>query len=192
MTEITGVLLAAGFGTRFDAGRLSGKLLCEIDGRPLIAHSAAALAPCDRIVAVVRADDLALQAVLETLGVDFVTNPEPARGMGHSIAIAVYATPPASRHGGWCVLPADMPYISASTTQQLVDALRAGAQLVAPFYRGQRGHPVGFSARFQAALADLDGDTGARGILQLHADRLSAIATDDAGILTDIDTVADL
>lgn len=188
MTEITGVLLAAGFSTRFGGD----KLQFEIDGRPLIAHSAAALAPCARIVAVVREDDEALQSLLQSLGVVCVLNTEAARGMGHSIACAVNATPPASHHGGWCLLPADMPYVSASTTQRVIDALRAGAQLAAPFYRGRRGHPVGFSARFHDALAALDGDTGARVILQQHADNLIAIATDDAGVLADIDSSREL
>jgi molybdenum cofactor cytidylyltransferase len=192
MAEITGVLLAAGFSSRFDAGKSPGKLQYEIDGRPLIAHSAAALAPCDHIVAVVRTDDAALQTVLRALGVDCVLNPDPARGIGYSIACAVNATPPASRLGGWCLLPADMPCVRAATTQRLVDALRAGAELAAPFYQGRRGHPVAFGARYHAALSALDGDTGARMILQQHADRLRAIASEDAGILADIDTVEDL
>jgi molybdenum cofactor cytidylyltransferase len=191
MAEITGVLLAAGFSSRFDAGKSPGKLQYEIDGRPLIAHSAAALAPCDHIVAVVRTDDAALQTVLRALGVDCVLNPDPARGIGYSIACAVKATPP-SQHGGWCLLPADMPYVKATTTQRLVGALRGGAELAAPFYRERRGHPVAFGARFRHALAALDGDTGARVILQQFADRLIAITSDDAGVLADIDVVTDL
>lgn len=188
MTEITGVLLAAGFGSRFGAG----KLQCEIDDRPLIAHSAAALAPCDRIVAVVPTHDIALQALLLSLGVDCVLNPEPARGLGYSIACAIRATPPSPAHRGWCLLPADMPWLKATTTQRLVDALRRDAVLAAPYYCGRRGHPVAFSARFRDALGALDGDTGARIVLQRHADQLTAIATDDAGVLADVDTIADL
>ena len=192
MADITGVLLAAGFSRRFGAGKFHGKLLYELDHQPLIAHSAAALAPCDSIVAVVRADDVVLQSVLRTLDVDCVLNPEPSRGMGYSIACAIQETTPTSQRGGWCLLPADMPYVKATTTQQLVDALRVGSELAAPFYQGRRGHPVAFSARYRASLAALDGDTGARVILQQHADRLTAIASDDAGVLADIDVVADL
>jgi len=185
MADITGVLLAAGFSTRFGAN----KLLHEIDGQALIAHSAAALSPCDRVVAVVRADDEALQTGLHTLGVDCVLNPQPERGMGYSIACAVNAT---SHSDGWCLLPADMPYVTASTTSQLVDALRTGAALAAPHYQGRRGHPVAFSNRFFDALCALDGDTGARDILEQNADRLALIDTDDAGVLVDIDTALDL
>jgi len=185
MADITGVLLAAGFSTRFG----TNKLLHEIDGQSLIAHSAAALSPCDRVVAVVRADDEALQAVLHTLGVDCVLNPQPERGMGYSIACSVNAT---SHSDGWCLLPADMPCVMISTTSQLVNALRTGATLAAPYYQGLRGHPVAFSKHFVDALCALDGDTGARNILEQNAERLTSIAIDDAGVLVDIDTALDL
>jgi molybdenum cofactor cytidylyltransferase len=185
MSDITGVLLAAGFSTRFG----DNKLLHEIDGQALIAHSAAALSPCDRIVAVVRADDEALQNELHTLGVDCVLNPQPERGMGYSIACAVKAT---SHSDGWCLLPADMPCVMASTTSKLVDVLRTGATLAAPYYQGRRGHPVAFSNRFADVLCALDGNTGARNILEQNADRLISITTDDAGVLVDIDTTLDL
>jgi len=185
MAEVTGVLLAAGFSSRFG----SNKLLAEINGRPMIEYSAAALAPCDRIIALVRADDEAVLSLLHTSGIVCVVNPEPARGMGYSIACAVNAS---SQSSGWCLLPADMPYLKASTTQQLVETLRAGAVLAAPFYQGQRGHPVAFSSRFRQALAALDGDTGARSIVKHNLEQLTAIATDDAGVLADIDTAGEL
>lgn len=185
MADITGILLAAGFSTRFGAD----KLLFEIDEQALITHSAAVLSPCDRVIAVVRADDKVLQSVLNTLGVDCVFNPQPERGMGFSIACAVNAT---SRSNGWCLLPADMPYVLASTTMQLVDALRTGAILAAPYYQGRRGHPVAFSNSFVDALCALDGDTGARTILERNAHQLTSIVTDDAGVLVDIDTTLDL
>ena len=183
MAEIIGVLLAAGFSTRFGAS----KLLTEIDGLPMIAHSAAALTPCDRIIAVVRPDQSQLLSVLQSLGVEAVIKKYPERGMGYSIASAIQAT----THGSsWCILPADMPYVQIATTLQVTDALRNGSPLVVPDYKGQQGHPVGFSAEFRKALISLDGDTGARSILQQHADQLTVISTQDAGVITDIDTPA--
>ena len=185
MAEITGVLLAAGFSARFGAN----KLLEEIDGHALIAHSAAALSPCDRVIAVVRADDQVLQSELHSIGVDYVVNPQPGRGMGFSIACGVNAT---AQSKGWCLLPADMPYVMAATTALLVDALHAGAAMAAPFYQGRRGHPVAFSHSYVDALCVLDGDNGARSILEQNMAQLTSIITDDAGVLVDIDTALDL
>ena len=185
MAEITGILLASGFSTRFGAN----KLLVRLDSRPLIAHSAAALSPCDGVIAVVRIVDAALQSELRTLGIDCVFNTEPERGIGYSIACAVSAT---ANSGGWCLLPADMPYVSPATTARVVDTLRSGSALAAPFHNARRGHPVGFGAQFRESLCKLDGDTGARDIVRRNAEQLSAIDTDDAGVLVDIDTAGDL
>ena len=185
MADITGVLLAAGFSSRFGAN----KLLVEIDGQALVAHSATALSPCDRVIAVVRSDDELLQSELHTLGVDCVLNQEPGRGMGFSIACGVNA---AAQSQGWCLLPADMPDVMAATTALLVDALHAGAAMAAPFYQGRRGHPVAFSHSFVDALCALDGDSGARSVLEQNAAQLTSIITDDAGVLVDIDTALDL
>lgn len=184
MAEITGILLAAGFSTRYG----SNKLLSRLDKQPLIAHSAAALSPCDRVIAVVRITDAALQSDLRVLGIDCVFNTEPERGIGHSIACAVKAT---AQSSGWCLLPADMPYVKVSTTSQIIDALSAGASIAAPTYNGQRGHPVAFANRFIDELCALDGDTGARTIIKRNTEQLSLIETDDAGVLIDIDTTAD-
>lgn len=185
MADITGVLLAAGFSTRAGAN----KLLFEIDDQALIALSAAALSPCDRVIAVVRADDELMQSELHRLGVDCVLNSQPERGMGYSIACGVNAT---LTSDGWCLLPADMPYVAASTTAQLVTALRTGASMAAPHYQEKRGHPVAFSHCYADALCALDGDTGARSILEQQPAHLTVIRTDDSGVLVDIDTELDL
>lgn len=185
MAEITGVLLAAGASSRFGYN----KLLIRLNGKPLIAHSVAALAPCDRIIAVVRHDDIAIQSTLYSLGIECVSNPATTMGMGYSIACAVRAS---ANSDAWCLLPADMPYITAATTQHLVAALRNRAPLAALFYQGQRGHPVGFGSQFYESLTTLDDDAGGRAILRQHVDQLVSINTNDAGVLHDVDTPADL
>ena len=185
MADITGVLLAAGFSTRFG----SNKLITELDQKPLIAHSAGALSPCDRVIAVVRIVDSALQSELRDHGIDCVFNTEPERGMGHSIACAVKAT---AQSSGWCLLPADMPYVLPATTSQVIEALRAGSGIAAPFNNGQRGHPVGFDAQFYDVLSALDGDIGARHIIEQHHQQMTSVETADTGVLRDIDTAEDL
>ncbi|UCB55020.1 MAG: nucleotidyltransferase family protein [Thiotrichales bacterium] len=185
MADITGVLLAAGFSTRFG----TNKLITELDQKPLIAHSAGALSPCDRVIAVVRIVDAALQSELRDHSIDCVFNTEPERGIGYSIACAVKAT---AQSSGWCLLPADMPYILPATTSQVIEALRAGSGIAAPFNNGRRGHPVGFDAQFYDVLSALDGDTGARHIIEQHHEQMTPVETADAGVLRDIDTAEDL
>ena len=61
-----------------------------------------------------------------------------------------------------------------------------------PVFAGRRGQPVGFAARWQSALLALEGDEGARAILRQHAALLHTLASDDPGVLQDVDTPADL
>ena len=63
---------------------------------------------------------------------------------------------------------------------------------MAPVYRDERGHPVGFDKQFCDELLQLQGDSGARAILLRHPDLLQTIAVEDPGVLWDIDHEADL
>lgn len=107
-------------------------------------------------------------------------------GMGDSISAAVRATPSAN---GWLMVLGDLPMVQSSTLQSLAAAL-AGQDVVVPTYRGQRGHPVGFSARCRDALLNLKGDQGAAAVVRDFG--ATTLDLDDQGILLDIDTVADL
>ncbi len=181
MADITGLLLAAGASRRFGGN----KLLALYRQRPLVLHSAAALSPCRRIIAVIRPDDLELQQVLQTAGIETLINQHAEAGMGTTIGCGVGAT---ADSDGWCILAADMPNVPAEITARIVTALGDGAALVAPFHAGKRGHPVGFARNFAAALQSLQGDQGARSILAKHAPDLVQLDTGSEGIFEDIDS----
>jgi molybdenum cofactor cytidylyltransferase len=83
-----------------------------------------------------------------------------------------------------------MPWIEAQTIEAVARALDGGTSLVAPYYRGKRGHPVGFGRAHREALGTLDGDAGARSLLALNPVR--RIDVDDPNILRDVDFPADL
>jgi molybdenum cofactor cytidylyltransferase len=185
MSEITGLLLAAGQSSRFG----SQKLLASIRGRPLIEYSAEALSPCDRVIAVTRVGDQALQQVLLAAGIQSVVNLQAEQGMGRSISCGVCAS---WQSDAWCILPADMPYVKASTTARVITALRDGSLIAAPFSRGRRGHPVGFSQACRDRLSTLQGEQGGREILNSAASGLTKIRVDDPGVLIDVDTPKDL
>jgi len=68
--------------------------------------------------------------------------------------------------------------------------VRDGASIAAPGFRNARGHPVGFASAFYPQLSALSGDDGAKAILAGH--RVLLIATDDSGVVRDVDTPRDL
>jgi molybdenum cofactor cytidylyltransferase len=184
---IVGVLLAAGASTRFNANKLLHALP---DGTPIAVAAATNLrAALDRVVAVVRPDVPELGRALGEAGVEVSVCAEAVSGMGHSLAHAIAATPEAS---GWVVALADMPFVSPETIRSVAAALRDGAELAAPSYRGMRGHPVAFAARYRDDLEALTGDAGARALLKRDHERIRVVEVDDPGVLRDIDTPDDL
>ena len=185
--NVVGLLLAAGAGTRFGADKLSHSLP---HGVPIAVQAARHLKPAvSRIVAVVRPSAVELARNLSAEGCEVAVCENAAEGMGASLACAARAAGPAE---AYLVALGDMPFVRPSSAAAVRDALAAGAELAAPYWRARRGHPVGLSAKFFAQLLTLQGDEGAKKLLAAHHDRLVKIPVGDPGVIRDIDTPADL
>ena len=184
---IAAILLAAGAGTRFGGEKLLHPLE---DGVAIAAHAARnLLAATPDVIAVVRWGDFPLYDMLEQEGCQVTMFRGAERGMGASLAHGVAQARGAD---GWVVALADMPRIQPATVKSVIDALHQGALIAAPAYKGERGHPVGFGAPLREELLALDGDQGARAVLDRHRDSVRLIECDDPGILIDIDRKSDL
>ena len=183
---VAGILLAAGAGARFGGG----KLLHPIDGVALGVLSARhMLAAGLRVTAVVCPGSDELMRLLQNEGVDVTVCANAAEGMGVSLAHVIAHTRAAS---GWVVALADMPRLRHATIQQVVDAVRAGAMLVAPTFRGERGHPVGFGAALRDELLACHGDEGARAVIRRHHAEIQLLTSEDPGVIFDIDRREDV
>jgi molybdenum cofactor cytidylyltransferase len=186
---VRGILLAAGYGRRFDATGQRDKLLEPLaDGRPVLWHSAKALcAALPGSVAVVRPGSAERMRWLRDAGCEVLESDAAEQGMGSALAHAVQASISAA---GWVVALADMPWLPPALIRSVADAIDAPEGIVAPACDGRRGHPVGFGRGWGARLAALSGDAGARELLRDAVVRL--IPTEERGVLRDIDTPADL
>jgi len=187
-----GILLAAGFSRRFGS---TDKLLQKLDdGRPIALAAAENLIKAIPLtIAVLRPENVELAGLLEHAGLKIVFCDPQQTEMADSLSSAIrYSSRFSESSTGFIIALADMPYISQQTISAVAHELGAGAAIVAPTCKGQRGHPVGFSAKFRSALEQLTGDEGARAILKRHAHEIQLLECGDAGILADIDTPADL
>lgn len=184
---IQGILLAAGHGRRWTAaGGQDDKLLHRLpDGTPVVVAAAKALqAALPRSIAVVRPEAQAVADAIRACGLTVIWADPASSGMGENLAQAVRMSDQA---GGWVVALGDMPHVSLDVIQAVTQALRDGQTLAAPFFKGQRGHPVGLGRVHREALWRLQGDTGAKALLSAHADQVHRVMVDDEGVLTDLD-----
>ncbi len=179
-----GLLLAAGLGSRFGGRKLEARLA---DGRCLAQHSAANLAPhVDQLLCVLRSEDQALAELLAADGYELVFRDATPAALSASIRCGVQASAEA---GWWCLALADMPAIAPAVYTELGMAMTAiGTGIVLPTYNGVRGHPVCFSQGFRPQLLNLQGDVGARCIVQQFPQAVRECPVQSTGIHLDFDT----
>lgn len=189
---MVGILLAAGFSRRFGPANKLLQLLP--DGRPVgLAAASNLIRAIPLSIAVVRPENPELAELLKAAGLQVLLCSEREQEMADSLAAAVrFSAGFAEADGGLVIALADMPFIRPQTIVAVAHRLAAGASIVVPTYQGRRGHPVGFAARFRPDLEGQQGDEGARSILKRYQDEVQLLVCDDAGILADIDTPADM
>ena len=93
---------------------------------------------------------------------------------------------------GWIIALGDMPFIESSTIEKIKSALAEGAAIALPTHEGRRGHPVGFARQYGGVLSALEGDAGAKAIIDANIALARMVEVGDAGIFADIDVVGDL
>lgn len=180
------IITAAGSGSRF--GGAVHKLDQEFQGSTVLLTTVRQAVRSQLAVVVVTtaARAAALGGVLATRDIVVLSNADAARGMGATIATGVAERSGAS---GWLVLPGDMPFVRPDSILRVAQGLQDHPVAYAR-HAGRRGHPVGFRAALVDELLALTGDEGARAIVSTQPS--AAIDLEDAGVLQDIDTLADL
>lgn len=181
------LILAAGQSHRFGSSKLRHRL--SPSGEPMIVHTIRCYqAVFDKPSVVIASHDDALREIVIQTGARVIDNPAAEEGMSQSIVQGVSQT---SNSAGWLIALGDMPWVAESTVRQLL-AKAQPELIVVPSYQQRDGNPVLFGAQYASQLVALSGDQGAKSILQAADSRVIRIATEDQGVLHDVDTPADL
>jgi CTP:molybdopterin cytidylyltransferase MocA len=199
LLPIAAVILAAGSSSRMPG---SQKLLLEFDGRPMVRHAveAASEGGCHQVVVVYSADDVkeAVDGAAE-----LVHNPDAHTGMASSLKAGLRALKPEIEAA--VVLLGDQPLVGSRTVAALLRAWRREGSRPAvavskrpgstsESHPGRRDSaqwtpPVVLAREMWEELFALDGDAGARQILDGHPELLDTVPA--PGRPDDIDTPED-
>ena len=180
------VVLAAGRSSRMGG---PNKLMARFSGRPLIRQTVERTlsSKIDGATVVTGHQATRIREALDGLEIPFVHNPDFASGLSSSLKAGVSAVPDGM--AGVLVVLGDMPGVSTDDLDRLLAGFRAagGDAIVRATHDGKRGNPLVIPRALFAAIAQLEGDTGAR-----HLVESGALAVVDVeigqGASVDVDT----
>jgi molybdenum cofactor cytidylyltransferase len=162
------ILLAAGQARRMGADG-PHKLLAEFDGVPLVRRSAQTLLKSDisSVVAVTGYRRSAMEEALAGLDLRLQFNPDYASGMASSL-VCGFSDAEIASHDGILVMLADMPAITTDQIAALTRAFReaGGHSIIRSVFEGKRGNPIILPRAAYQAVLRLEGDIGARAIIE--------------------------
>lgn len=184
---IAGILLAAGGARRFG----SQKLVALFDGAPIVSQAARALrSATDDLIVVVGSESDAVRRALREVNAHVVENPGWSIGLSTSIKGGVEAVSDDCAAVVFAV--GDQPQLDPAVVRAVIDRWRATKKpIVSASYRGVRAHPVLFARSCFPALCELQGDAGARLLIERSGDDVSYVEI-DAPLPPDVDTPDDL
>ena len=178
---VTGIILAAGQSRRMGK---TNKLTKIWNGKPLVRHvfEAARTSNLDNVIVVSGYEPAKIEALLA--GAKIVHNPDFQTGMAGSISIGVEAV---GRETGVMILLGDMPLITACYINNLLDRFNENPDsIVVATCNGVQGNPVLFGRNYFEALRTLEGDQGARRLIEISPN-ITKVEIGEAGA-RDFDT----
>lgn len=185
---ISGIVLAAGSGTRFGGT----KQLAAFRGKPLGQHAVDALASAgvDEIVVVTGHDAPEVERAIRLPPQGrFARNLDHASGQASSLAAGLHALGGQSEAA--VILLADQPGVTDAEVRALVEAFRSSRSRVLRIAYTDGPGPALLSREVYADAGHLHGDTGARALMASHPDWVEEIEIPFAAP-RDIDTREDL
>jgi molybdenum cofactor cytidylyltransferase len=136
-----------------------------------------------------RPERMGSKGVREFKEIMIVHNRRWRRGIASSLHAALDALAPFAQVGAVCVGLADQPEVGPEAYRRLVAAFVDGAELAVATYAGRRANPVLLSRSLWTEANRLEGDVGARALMQRHP--VVDVPCDDTGDPADVDTAAD-
>jgi molybdenum cofactor cytidylyltransferase len=188
-----GIILAAGMSTRLG----QTKQLVELNGKYLIEWvvDAALDSKLNGIILVLGHEQ---QKIVDVIGdkalhpkVQVILAPGYRQGMSQSLKAGLLAA--RKKTPSVMFLLGDQPLLTSKTIDRLLEEFwRSDKDICVPVHQGKRGNPVIFSQDLYDELLHIQGDIGARKVIDAHSDRVHYVEVKEPDGFLDVDTEADL
>lgn len=184
----TVLLLAAGASARMG----QPKMFLTWQGETLLQHAVSAAATVSTPVFVVTGEhSTTIAAALQNSAVQLIPNDQWQEGMGTSVATGVTGIMQAGHTpDAIIIVVCDQPFITGELLQQMIAARgSSGKGIIGCSYDNTIGTPVLFDKKYFPALQQLNGQQGAKRLLQQFPDDVATVLFPLGNI--DIDTPED-
>lgn len=185
MSEIWGIVLAAGESTRMKVQ----KLLLPYQGKTMIEKVIENVtdSEVDRTLVVVGCNKDEIMGVIDHLPVSYCYNEKYTQGMLSSVKTGFRSLP--EIFDAALVFQGDQPMISTEAVNIVIKAFRQSHQgIVIPVFQKRRGHPLLVSYKYREAIENLEEQEGLRGLARKFPEDVLEVDVSMPSILEDIDT----
>ncbi|MCA0277468.1 MAG: molybdopterin-binding/glycosyltransferase family 2 protein [Proteobacteria bacterium] len=184
--KVHAVLLAAGRSSRMGG---PNKLMALFQDKPLVRRTAERVlaSKAEGTVVVTGHQASRIRDALVGLDLPVAHNADFAAGLASSLKAGIAVLPEDS--AGALIVLGDMPEVLPADLDRLIEAFEraAGRAVVRATHDGKRGNPVILPRSLFAAVAHLEGDTGARHLIESEGVDVVDIEI-GAGAAVDVDT----
>ena len=184
--KVAAIVLAAGKSSRMGE---TNKLLAKINEKPLVRISVESVlnSKVDSVTVVTghMAEDIS--KTLSGLNINILKNESYKAGLSTSLAMGIQSLP--TDVDAVLIVLADMPFIETHLIDKILDAYNPalGDFIIVPTAEGKRGNPVLWSRRYFDELCQIEGDIGARALIESNSESVLEVELGESARL-DVDT----
>jgi len=191
---ISSILLAAGESSRMKG---ENKLIKEIKGIPLINYSIKNIlaSSVDEIVVVTGYESEKVENIIgKHKKIKFVYNKDFKNGISSSIKKGLNTI--SNKAEAFFICLGDMPNVNQNIYNKLIKSrfnynkklrLEHKKEIIIPTFDGKNGNPVLFSKFMKDKIMLIEGDSGAKNIIELNKNKVLNVSFDNEAVILDFD-----
>jgi len=192
---ISSILLAAGQSLRM---KDENKLIKEINGIPLIKYATKNIlaSAVDEIIIVTGYENKKIESIIGShKKIKFVYNKDFKNGISSSIKTGLHSI--SKKTEAFFICLGDMPNINQNIYNKLIKSrynynkklkLEHKKEIIIPTHEGKEGNPILFSKFMKDEIMLVEGDWGAKKVIELNKNKILNVPFNNNGITLDFDT----